>query len=111
MDYDWLIKKASLLNKFSNAETTKISSGLTEGAAGNMPHSGTRVKLEKNSVFVNCCATIQKLQLLTPFENLQEVLLVITYRKFLTYSDRQYDFCMFRLYTVISPHLKNIKNQ
>jgi len=76
-DYDRFIKKASLLHKLSNAKTTKISSGLTAGAEGNVPHSGTRVQLEKASVFINCCATAQQLQLLTPFEILQEMFLVI----------------------------------
>jgi hypothetical protein len=31
----------------------------TAGAEGNMPHSGTRVKLEKNGVSLNCCETVQ----------------------------------------------------
>jgi hypothetical protein len=73
------IKKASLLYKFNNAKTTKISRGLTTGAEGNRPHTGTRVKLEKNSVFFNSCATFRTLHLLTSFEILQEMLLIISH--------------------------------
>jgi len=77
MDYDWIIKKASLVHKFSNAKTTKISSGLTTGVEGNVLHSGTRVQLENKIIFLNCRTTFQQLQLLTPFEILQKMLLVI----------------------------------
>lgn len=77
-----------------------------------MPHSGTRVKLEKNSLFLNYCASIQKLQLPDIVRDLEvNAAGHFTYSRFLTYSENQFDFCIFRLYTVISLHFKNIKKQ
>jgi hypothetical protein len=73
----------------------KLYRGLITGVEGHMPHADTTVKLEKNSAFVNRCATIQKLQLLTQLEILQDMLLVISHTESVNMTSAYFDYTHF----------------